>query len=76
MDCGAKSIFMTARLRKPLGLVDKPSCVTTLGLNGQVIGHPRESRKMAFRVQFMEHLAPVQESEGLVVPIRACHLVL
>jgi hypothetical protein len=35
-----------------------------------------QSRKMAFAVQYMEDLAPVQESDVLVVPMRDYDLVL
>jgi hypothetical protein len=35
-----------------------------------------ESRKTMLIVQYMEHLSPVQESELLVVPMRAYDLVL
>ena len=76
IDWGTTSIFMTPRLRKRLGLVDEPAYVTTLGLNGHVMAHASESRKTWFTVPYMEHLSPVQESEVLVVPMRAYDLVL
>jgi len=76
IDCGATSIFMTPRLRKQLGLADEPAYVTTLVLNGHVMTHASESQKTMFTVQYMEHLSPVQESEVLVVPMRAYDLVL
>jgi len=76
IDCSATSIFMALRLRQQLGLADEPAYVTTLGLNGQVMAHTSDSRKTAFTVQYMEHLSPVQESEVLVVPMRAYYLVL
>jgi len=76
IDCGATTIFMALRLRERLGLADKPAYVTTLGLNGQVMDHPRDSRRTAFTVQYMEHLSPVRESEVLVVPMQANDLVL
>jgi hypothetical protein len=76
IDCGATSIFMALRLRKQLGLADKPAYVTTLGLNGHVMAHASESRKTMFTVQYMEQLSPVQESEVLIVPMRAYDLVL
>jgi hypothetical protein len=69
IDCGVTNIFMAPRLRKRLGLADEPAYVKTLGLNGQVMAHTNESRKMAFTVQCMEHLSPVHESEVLVVPM-------
>jgi len=67
---------MTPSLRTRLGLADEPAYITTLGLNGQVMAHASESRKTTFTVQYMEHLSPVQESEVLVVPMRAYDLVL
>jgi len=76
IDSGATSIFMTLRLRKRLGLADEPAYVTTLGLNSHVMAHASESRKTTFKVQYMEHLSLVQESEVPVVPMRAYDLVL
>jgi hypothetical protein len=76
MDCGVTSIFMAPRLQKLLGLVEEAAYVTTLCPNGQVMAYTSESRKTAFTVQYMEHLAPVQESEVLVMPMRAYDLVL
>jgi hypothetical protein len=76
IDCGVTNIFMAPRLRKRLGQADEPAYVKSLGLNGQVMAHTSESRKMAFTVQCMEHLSPVHESEVLVVPMRAYDLVL
>ena len=75
-DCGAMSIIMAPRLRKRLRLADEPAYATTLGLNGQVMAHASDSRKMAFTVQYVEHLSPVQESKVLVVPMRPYALVL
>jgi hypothetical protein len=75
IDCGATSIFMAPRLRKRLGLADEPAYVTTLGLDGQIMAHASESRKTTFTVQYMEQLSPVQESEVLVVPMRAYDLI-
>jgi len=76
IDCGATSIFMAPRLRKRLGLADEPAYITTLGLNDQVMAQASESRKTAFTVQYIEHLAPIEESEVLVMPMRAYDLVL
>jgi len=76
IHCGAKSICMTPRLRKRLGLAEAPAYVTTLGHNGKVMAHASESRNTTFTVQYMEHLSPVQGSEVLVVPMRAYDLVL
>ena len=71
IDCGAMSIFMALRLRKRLGLADEPAYVTTLGRNGQGLAHVSDSRKTAFMALYMEHLSLDQESEVLVVLMRA-----
>jgi len=76
IDRGATSFLMGPRLRKRLRLADEPAYVTTLGLNGEVMAHASESQRMAFTVQYIEHLSPVQESEVLVVPMRAYDFVL
>jgi len=76
IDCGATSIFMAPRLRKRHGLVDEPAYLTTVGLNGHVLAHASDGRKTTFTIQYMEHLSPVEESEVLVVPMRANDLVL
>jgi hypothetical protein len=76
IDCGATSISMAPRLEKRLGLADELAYIMTLGLNGPAMAHASESRKTAFPVQYMEHFAPVQEWEVLVVPMRANDLVL
>jgi len=75
-DCGATSIIMAPRLRKRLGLADEPAYVTTLCLNGHVMAYASESQKTTFTVQHTEHSSPVQESEVLVVPMRAYDWVL
>jgi len=71
INCGVTSILMSPRLRKRLGLVDKPAYVTTLGLNGQAMTHAGDCRKMAFGVQYIEKLSPVRESEVIVMPMQA-----
>jgi len=76
IDRGATAIFIEPRPRKRLGLADAPPYVRTLGLNGQVMAHTSESQKTALTVQYMQHSAPVQESEVLVVPMRAYNLLL
>ena len=75
-DCCATSMLMAPRLRKGLGLADEPAYVTTVGLNGQVLAYASKRRKTAFTVQLMAHLSPVQESEVLVMPMRAYDGVL
>jgi len=76
IDCGAMSIIMALRLRKPLDLADEPTYITTLRLNVQVIARTSESQGTMFMVQYMEQLLPVHESEAPVVPMLAYDLVL
>ena len=66
---------MTPRLRTWFCLEHEAAYVTTLGLNGQVMANVSNSRQTDFTVQCMENISPVQESEVLVVPIRAYNLV-
>ena len=76
INCGTTSIFMVPRLRIHLCLADEPAYITTLGLNSQVMAHTSNGRTSAFMVQYMEHLSLCEESEVLVVPMRAYDLVL
>jgi hypothetical protein len=76
IDCGATSIFMSPRLLLRLGLRHQAAHTTTLGLNGHVIEHANDSRKTTISVQYLKHLAPVDESEVVVVLIKAYDLVL
>jgi hypothetical protein len=71
VDCGATSIFMSPRLLQRLGLRHQAAHTTTLGLNGHVIQHANDSRKTTISVQYLQHPAPFDESEVLVVPIKA-----
>jgi len=75
-ECGVRSICMALGLRKWLGLADKPADVTTISLNGQIMAHVSKSQRTMFTMQYMEHSSPVQESELLVLPMRAYDLVL
>jgi len=76
IDCGATSICTSPRLLRRLGLQHQVAHTTTLGLNGHVIEHANDSRKTTISVQYLKHLAPVTESEVLVVPVKAYDLVL
>jgi len=76
IDCGATSIFMSPQLLNRLRLLHKAVHITTHGVDGQVIVHARESRKMATTVQYMDYLAPVHEPKVPVIPMRAYDLVL
>jgi len=75
-DCGATSIFMAQRLLPKLGLPHEAAHTTTLGLNGQMMEHARDSRKATISAQYLDHLALVDEPEVLVVPIKAYDSVL
>jgi hypothetical protein len=76
IDCGATSIFMAPRLLRRLGLRHEPAFTSTQGLNGQIMMSAKESQKTSFSVQYFQHLAPVDESEVLVVPMKTYDLVL
>jgi hypothetical protein len=76
IDCGATSICMAPRLLKRLGISHEAAHITTLGLIGRVIQQAKDSRKMRITVQYLDSLAPVDESDVLVVPMRAYDLVL
>jgi len=58
IDSGATSISQGPRLRKRPGLVEEPEYVMTLGINGQVIGHPSDCQRMTLMVQYMECSSP------------------
>jgi hypothetical protein len=76
IDCGATSIFMAPRLLKRLGISHEAAHITTLGLNGGVMQHAKDSRKTRITVQYMDYLAPVDESDVLVLPMRVYDLLL
>jgi hypothetical protein len=76
IDCSATSIFMAPRLLKRLGISHEAAHITTLGLNGGVMQHAKDSRKTRITVQYLDYLPPVDESDVLVVPIRAYNLLL
>jgi len=75
-DCGGTSIFMAPRLVRQLGLKHEPAFTSTQGLNGHVMVSAKESRKTSISVQYVEHLAPVDKPEVLIVPMKAYDLVL
>ena len=68
--------LMSPRLLWRLGLRHQAAHTTTLGLNRHVIEHANDSGTTTISVQYLKHLAPVDESEVLVVPIKAYDLVL
>jgi hypothetical protein len=76
IDYGATRICMSPRLLWRLGLRHQVAHTTTLGPNGHVIQHSNDSQNTTISVQYLKHQAPVDESEVLVVPIKAYDLVL
>jgi hypothetical protein len=76
IDCGATSIFRSPSLLRKLELPHEPAFISTPGLNCQVMMSARESRKASLEDQYLEHLEPVDESEVLVVAMKAYDLVL
>jgi len=76
IDCGATSIFMAPRLVWQLGLKHEPAFTSMQGFNGHVMVSTKESRKTSISVQNFVHLAPVDEPEVLIVPMKAYDLVL
>jgi hypothetical protein len=76
IDCGVTTISTSPRLLRKLGIRHQASYTTTLGLNRYVIEHANDCRKTTISGQHLKHLAPVDESEVLVVPIKPYTLVL
>jgi hypothetical protein len=62
---------MCPKLLRKLGLRHQAAHTTTLGLNGHVIEHANDSRKTTISVQYLKHLAPVDQLEVLQVPNKA-----
>jgi hypothetical protein len=76
IEYSATSISMSSKLLQRLGLRPEVAHTTILGLKGHVIEHVNDSRTTTMTVQYMKHLAPVDELEVLVVLIKAYDLVL
>jgi len=74
--CGAISIFMAPRLLRPLGISHEAAHIITLGLNREVMKHANDSWKTRITVQYLDYLAPVDESDVLVMPMCAYDLIL
>jgi hypothetical protein len=84
IDCGATSIFASPWLVAKLGLETEHAHITTYRLDGGVLAHARDSRKMHLAVKYFAQ-APVDEPEArdsgdepeaLIVPMTAYDLVL
>jgi hypothetical protein len=76
IDCTATSIFIAPRLLKHLGISREAAHITALGLNGAVMQHAKDSGETQIVVQYVNYLAPVDESDVLVVPMGVHDLVL
>jgi hypothetical protein len=78
IDCGASSFFISPKLVQLLGLRKQtvPAYTTTRGLDGKILAHARDSRKLSLDFQYLPELALMQESDVLVVKMTAYDLVL
>jgi hypothetical protein len=78
IDCGASSFFISPKLVRYLGLREQtsPAYITTRGLDGKILARARDSRKLSLKMQYLPHLATVEEPEVLVVDMSAYDLVL
>lgn len=76
IDRGAMSIFIPPGLRPILGLPHENEHTTTLGLDGQVMEHGRDSRILTISGQYFNHVAPVDQPEVLVILMKAYNLAL
>jgi len=76
IDDRATSIIMATRHLKRLGISHEAAHITTLSLDGGVMQHAKDSRKTWITIQYLDYLAPVNESDVLVVPMRAYDLAL
>jgi hypothetical protein len=76
IHCTAMSSFISPSLLRKLELPHEPAFTSTLGVNGQVMMSPRESRTATLLVQYFEHVKRFDESEDLVIQMKAYDLVL
>ena len=78
VDCGASSLFISQRLVDSLGFRNqtRPAYITTRGLDGTIMARAKDSRKLSLELQYMPHLAPVDEPDFLVVKMKPYDLVL
>jgi len=76
IDCSTTSIIMAPKLLKWLGISHEAAHITTLSRDGGVMQHAKYSRKTWITIQHLDYLAPVNESDVLVVILRAYDLVL
>jgi hypothetical protein len=78
IDCGASSFFISPKLVQLLGLREQtePAFTTTRGLDGTILAHARDSRKLSLDMQYLPELALMQEPDVLVVKMTSYDLVL
>ncbi len=78
IDCGATSLFISKRLVHSLGFQNQtcPAYTTTRGLDGTILAHAKDSRKLSLKLQYLPHLAPIEEPDLLVVGMKPYDLVL
>lgn len=67
---------MTPSLLKRLSISNQATHITTLDMDGGGIQHGKDSRKMQSILQYLDYLALVHKSNGLVMPMRAYDLLL
>jgi len=71
IDCGATSIFMEPKLLSRFGLPSDPAHIIPLGTHSRVMMSAKDCWETTISVQDFEHLAPVDEPDVLVVPMKA-----
>ena len=76
IDCGATSIVMAPRLLKRLGISHEAAHITSFSLDGGVMQPAKDSRKTQIKIHYLDYLAPVNESDVLVILMRAYNPVL
>jgi len=67
---------MAPRLLKRLGISHEAAHITSLSLDGKVMQHAKDSRKTRITIQYLDYLAPDNESDVLVIQMSAYDLVL
>jgi hypothetical protein len=76
IDCGASSFFISPKLVQLLGLQTQSAFTTTRSLDSRILASMQNSQKLLLRLQYLPQLAPVDESDVLVVKMTSYDLVL
>jgi len=76
IDCGANSMFISLSQLRKLELPYESAFTSTQVLNAQVMMSAKESWNVSLLVQYVKHLKLINESEVLVIPMKANDLVL